>query len=77
MGAAIACFPAARAVDVPRCRFALVKTTADLLTLRSDAYDIRPDCTVALAPRARRRPPEKLVFASPLLVGTFQEFLRF
>ena len=43
MGAAIACFPAARAVDVPRCRFALVKTTADLLTLRSDAYDIRPD----------------------------------
>ena len=40
-------FPDARAVDVPRSRFAPVKTTADLLTLRSDAYDITPDGTVA------------------------------
>jgi UDP-N-acetylglucosamine pyrophosphorylase len=57
MGAAIECFPDARAVDVPRSRFAPVKTTADLLTLRSDAYDIRPDGTVALAPELREVPP--------------------
>ncbi len=57
MGAAIECFPDARAVDVPRSRFAPVKTTADLLTLRSDAYDIRHDGTVALAPELCEIPP--------------------
>jgi UTP--glucose-1-phosphate uridylyltransferase len=57
MGAAIECFPDACAVDVPRSRFAPVKTTADLLTLRSDAYDIRPDGTVALAPELGEIPP--------------------
>jgi UDP-N-acetylglucosamine pyrophosphorylase len=57
MGAAIECFHDARAVDVPRSRFAPVKTTADLLTLRSDAYDIRPDGTVALAPELGGIPP--------------------
>ncbi len=57
MGAAIECFPDARAVEVPRSRFAPVKTTADLLTLRSDAYDIHPDGTVALAPELGEIPP--------------------
>jgi UDP-N-acetylglucosamine pyrophosphorylase len=57
MGAAIECFPDARAVDVPRSRFAPVKTTGDLLTLRSDAYDIRHDGTVALAPELKGVPP--------------------
>ena len=57
MGAAIECFPDARAVDVPRSRFAPVKTTADLLTLRSDAYDIRPDGTAALVPELHGVPP--------------------
>ncbi len=57
MGAAIECFPDACAVDVPRSRFAPVKTTADLLTLRSDAYDIRHDGTVTLAPELREIPP--------------------
>jgi UDP-N-acetylglucosamine pyrophosphorylase len=57
MGAAIECFPGACAVDVPRSRFAPVKTTADLLTLRSDAYDIRHDGTVALAPELGAVPP--------------------
>ena len=36
MGAAIACFAQSGAVVVPRSRFAPVKTTADLLALRSD-----------------------------------------
>lgn len=57
MGAAIECFHGACAVDVPRSRFAPVKTTADLLTLRSDAYDIRHDGTVALAPELGEVPP--------------------
>lgn len=57
MGAAIECFADARAVAVPRRRFAPVKTTGDLLTLRSDAYDILPDGTVALVPELAGIPP--------------------
>lgn len=40
MGAAIEVFPGAAAVQVPRSRFVPVKTCADLLALRSDAYDL-------------------------------------
>ena len=38
MGAAIASFPGAQALEVPRTRFAPVKTTDDLLLIRSDVY---------------------------------------
>lgn len=38
MGAAIAVFPGAQAVHVPRSRFVPVKTCSDLLGLRSDIY---------------------------------------
>ncbi len=40
MGAAIAAFPGARLLEVPRSRFVPVKTTDDLLVLRSDAYSL-------------------------------------
>jgi UTP--glucose-1-phosphate uridylyltransferase len=43
MGAAIASIPGARAVRVPRSRFAPVKTTDDLLVVRSDAYELAAD----------------------------------
>lgn len=43
MGAAIGAVEGARAVEVPRTRFAPVKTTDDLLVVRSDAYDLGPD----------------------------------
>jgi UTP--glucose-1-phosphate uridylyltransferase len=43
MGAAIGSIPGARAVHVPRSRFAPVKTTDDLLVLRSDAYELTGD----------------------------------
>jgi UTP--glucose-1-phosphate uridylyltransferase len=43
MGAAIGSIPGARAVHVPRSRFAPVKTTNDLLVVRSDAYDLTSD----------------------------------
>ncbi|HEX3802115.1 MAG TPA: UTP--glucose-1-phosphate uridylyltransferase [Solirubrobacteraceae bacterium] len=38
MGAAIGSFPGAQLLQVPRTRFVPVKTTDDLLVLRSDAY---------------------------------------
>lgn len=50
MGAAIQCFPGARAVCVPRTRFFPVKTTSDLLLLRSDAVEIDAAGSMSLAP---------------------------
>ena len=43
MGAAIGSIPGARPVLVPRTRFAPVKTTDDLLVVRSDAYELAGD----------------------------------
>jgi UTP--glucose-1-phosphate uridylyltransferase len=42
MGAAISAFPGAQLIEVPRSRFVPVKTTDDLLVLRSDAYALTP-----------------------------------
>ncbi len=50
MGAAIGVFDGAAAVHVPRGRFAPVKTTNQLLVVRSDAYELSDDWTVRLAP---------------------------
>ena len=58
MGAAIECFSGAGAVVVPRTRFAPVKTTSDLLALRSDAYVITEDGRAMLAPERDGIPPE-------------------
>src|SRR4051794_17503946 len=57
MGAAIGVFDGAAALRVPRERFAPVKTTNDLLTVRSDAYLLRDDGRVELAPERERRVP--------------------
>ncbi len=57
MGAAIECFDGARAIEVPRSRFAPVKTTSDLLALRSDAYRVGADGSVELAPERAGKPP--------------------
>ncbi len=43
MGAAIGSIEGARALEVPRSRFAPVKTTDDLLVARSDLYDLTDD----------------------------------
>jgi UTP--glucose-1-phosphate uridylyltransferase len=43
MGAAIGVFQEARVLCVPRTRFAPVKTTDDLLLVRSDVYSLTPD----------------------------------
>jgi UTP--glucose-1-phosphate uridylyltransferase len=50
MGAAIGVFEGAAALRVPRHRFLPVKTTSDLLVLRSDAYELHDDGRVQLAP---------------------------
>ncbi len=49
MGAAIEVFEGARAIVVERARFLPVKTTNDLLLLRSDAYDLGADGVLRLA----------------------------
>ena len=57
MGAALGVFEGARAVRVPRSRFAPVKTTNDLLAVRSDAYVLTEDGRVELAPERHDVPP--------------------
>ncbi len=57
MGAAIECFEGAAAIDVPRSRFAPVKTTGDLLALRSDAYEVLDDGQVRLVASRNGVPP--------------------
>jgi UTP--glucose-1-phosphate uridylyltransferase len=57
MGAAIGVFDGAQPVHVPRRRFSPVKTTEDLLALRSDAYVLAGDARVELAPERNGTPP--------------------
>lgn len=57
MGAAIQCFPGAKAVCVPRNRFFPVKTCSDLLLLRSDAIEIGEDGCMSLAPECQGTAP--------------------
>jgi UTP--glucose-1-phosphate uridylyltransferase len=57
MGAAIASFPGARLLQVPRSRFVPVKTTDDLLLLRSDAYRLGDEFRVEPAPGTNGRQP--------------------
>ena len=57
MGAAIECFERTGAIVVPRSRFAPVKTTSDLLSLRSDAYRVTDDFRLVLDESRSGRPP--------------------
>ena len=57
MGAAIECFEGSTAIEVPRSRFAPVKTTGDLLALRSDAYEILENGQVRLSQERNGVPP--------------------
>jgi UTP--glucose-1-phosphate uridylyltransferase len=57
MGAAIEVFEGAAALHVPRRRFAPVKTTDQLLALRSDAYVLGEGAYVELAPGRGEEPP--------------------
>jgi UTP--glucose-1-phosphate uridylyltransferase len=57
MGAAIDVFEGAAALHVPRSRFVPVKTTNELLAVRSDAYELENDWTTRLSPLRDGRPP--------------------
>ncbi len=57
MGAAIECFDQTGAIVVPRTRFAPVKTTSDLLALRSDAYHVTEDFRLELVAARHGQPP--------------------
>jgi UDP-N-acetylglucosamine pyrophosphorylase len=57
MGAAIESFENSGAIVVSRARFAPVKTTSDLLALRSDAYAITEDWRVLLDNDNHGQPP--------------------
>merc|ERR1712039_463076 len=57
MGAAISCFEGSVAIVIPRERFAPVKTTNDLLALRSDAYQLTKDFRIVLNPARNGVPP--------------------
>lgn len=61
MGAALQCFPGARAVCVPRSRFFPVKTCSDLLLLRSDAAEIDECGAMQLAPECGGTAPVVLL----------------
>jgi UTP--glucose-1-phosphate uridylyltransferase len=63
MGSAIAVFDGAGAVRVPRTRFAPVKTTNDLLAVRSDAYVLTNDFRVV--PNPNRTQGQVLVDLDP------------
>ena len=60
MGAAIECFQGAGAIEVSRIRFAPVKTTSDLLAVRSDAYELTEDFCLRLHP-SQTVPPGQLI----------------
>ena len=55
MGAAIECFAGASAIEVPRSRFAPVKTTGDLLAVRSDAYELDSQWRLTVRPERHGR----------------------
>jgi UTP--glucose-1-phosphate uridylyltransferase len=57
MAAAIDVFEGARALRVPKSRFAPVKTTNDLLVVRSDAYELSPEAHLDLVPERHGTPP--------------------
>jgi UTP--glucose-1-phosphate uridylyltransferase len=69
MGAAIEVFEGAQALEVERSRFLPVKTTNDLLLLRSDLYALEPDYRVVR--EAERQP---LVDLDPAYFKTIDAF---
>ena len=72
MGAAIECFPRSGAIVVPRTRFAPVKTTSDLLLLRSDAYVLEDHSKLVLHEKRAGRVP--VVSLDPAHYRTMERF---
>jgi UTP--glucose-1-phosphate uridylyltransferase len=75
MGAAIECFDGAAAVEVPRSRFSPVKTTNDLLAVRSDAYEVDESFRVGLRAERRGVPPKVELSDDYKLVDQLEELV--
>jgi UTP--glucose-1-phosphate uridylyltransferase len=75
MGAAIECFEGAIAVEVPRSRFAPVKTTADLLSVRSDAYELDGEYRLLLKAERNGVPPIVKLDERYKLVDDFEQLV--
>ena len=75
MGAAIECFEGAIAVDVPRFRFSPVKTTSDLLAVRSDAYELDEGFCVRLRLERNGIPPQVELSDDYKLVDRFEQLV--
>ncbi len=74
MGAAIGSFNGAQLLCVPRARFVPVKTTDDLLVLRSDVYTLSDDLVISAVPeRAGRLPYVELDSHFYKLLDDFEE----
>jgi len=74
MGSAIDVWDGAQAIRVPRRRYAPVKTTNDLLAVRSDAFVLTDDSRVQLATERDGRPPMVDLDAEHFkLVDAFEE----
>jgi len=74
MGAAIGLFDGAQVLEVPRTRFAPVKTTDDLLVLRSDVYRVLDDFRVEPIPgRASELPYVELDPSYYKLLDAFEQ----
>jgi UTP--glucose-1-phosphate uridylyltransferase len=58
MGSAIALFPGAHAIRVPRSRFAPVKRTSDLLVMWSDAYEFADNYQMVLSSKREVAPSD-------------------
>ncbi len=72
MGAAISLFQGARAVRVPRTRFAAVKTCSDLVVVGSDAYVVNDEHH--LVPNPARPGPAPIVELDSRYYKLFHEF---
>jgi UTP--glucose-1-phosphate uridylyltransferase len=75
MGAAIECFEGADAIEVPRSRFSPVKTTGDLLGVRSDAYELDQEFRLVLRQERNGVPPIVKLDDQYKLVNQFEELV--
>jgi UTP--glucose-1-phosphate uridylyltransferase len=73
MGAAVEAFDGAGSVLVSRQRFVPVKTTNDLLVLRSDQYDLDDDARLHASPR-RTSPEDTFVDLDPKFYKLMRDF---
>ncbi|MEZ4332743.1 MAG: UTP--glucose-1-phosphate uridylyltransferase [Myxococcota bacterium] len=72
MGSAIESFEGARAIAVPRERFAPVKTTSDLLVLWSDAYELASDAR--MVPRDAEASRRRVIELDPRFYARIADF---